>query len=154
MTGASNGTPTGGTTGRPTGPRVRVERTLTAPPERVFAAWTDPAILRRWYCPNPDLPLEVEADARVGGRYRVDMGGGRFVAEGEYTELVPGRVVAFTWRWTTSDAVSAVRVELSPTPDGGTRVVLVHTGLADAEDAQGHGEGWELILGRLAALDV
>lgn len=150
MTAAPTGTPSGGTAG----PQARVERTLAAPPERVFAAWTDPAILRRWYCPNPDLPLEVTADVRVGGRYRVDMGGGRFVAEGEYTELVPGRVVAFTWRWTTSDAVSAVRVELSPTPDGGTRLVLVHTGLADADDAQGHREGWELELARLEALDA
>ena len=150
MTGASTGAPTRGTGG----PQARVERTLAAPRERVFAAWTDPAILSRWYCPNPDLPLEVTADARVGGRYRVDMGGGRFVAEGEYTELVPGRVVAFTWRWTTSDAVSAVRVELSPTPEGGTRLVLVHTGLADADDAQGHGEGWDLMLDRLARLDA
>lgn len=145
---------TGAPTGHPTGPSVRVERTLAAPPARVFAAWTDPAILSRWYCPNPDLPLDVEADARVGGRYRVDMGEGRFVAEGEYTELVPGRVVAFTWRWTTSDAVSAVRVELSPTPEGGTRLVLVHAGLEDAEDAQGHREGWELSLARLATLDA
>lgn len=148
------GAPTGTSTGRTVGPQARVERTLSAPPERVFEAWTDPAILRRWYCPNPDLPLEVTADARVGGRYRVDMGGGRFVAEGEYTELVPDRVVAFTWRWTTSDDVSAVRVELSPTPEGGTRLVLVHTGLADADDAQGHREGWELSLARLAALDA
>ena len=65
-----------------TAPEVRVERTLAAPPERVYAAWTEPAILGRWYCPNPDLPLAVEADARVGGRYRVDMGGGRFVEAG------------------------------------------------------------------------
>lgn len=144
---------TGTSTAATTGPEVRIERTLTAPPERVFAAWTDPAVLRRWYCPNPDLPLEVEADARVGGRYRVDMGEGRYVAEGEYTALVPGRLVAFTWRWTSSDgAPSAVRVELSPTPDGGTHLVLRHTGLADAEDAQGHGEGWELSLARLEAL--
>ena len=154
MTPASPGASAGTPSHRTAGPQARVERTLSAPPERVFAAWTDPAILRRWYCPNPDLPLEVEADARVGGRYRVDMGEGRFVAEGEYTEVVPGRVVAFTWRWTTSDTVSAVRVELSPTPDGGTRLVLVHTGLADADDAQGHREGWELSLARLEALDA
>ncbi|GEN79675.1 SRPBCC family protein [Actinotalea fermentans] len=148
------GAPTGAQADRARVPQARVERTLAAPPERVFAAWTDPAVLRRWFCPNPDLALDVEAEARVGGRYRVDMGEGRFVAEGEYTELVPGRVVAFTWRWTTSDVVSAVRVELSPTPEGGTRLVLVHTGLADADDAQGHREGWELSLARLEALDA
>lgn len=137
-----------------TAPEARIERTLTAPPERVYAAWTEPAILSRWYCPNPALPLEVAADAVVGGRYRVDMGNGAYVAEGEYTDLVPGRLVAFTWRWTTSDApASHVRVELSPAPDGGTRLVLQHTGLADADDAQGHREGWELSLDRLAGLD-
>lgn len=137
------------------GPEVRIERTLSAEPDRVYAAWTDPAILRRWFCPNPDLPLEVSADAVVGGHYRVDMGEGRYVAEGEYTDLVPGRLVAFTWRWTTSDdAGSTVRVELTPTADGGTRLVLVQVGLADADDAAGHREGWELSLDRLAGLDL
>lgn len=136
-----------------TGTEVRVERTLTAPPDRVYAAWTDPAILQRWFCPNPDLPLAVQADAVVGGRYRVDMGEGRYVAEGEYTALVPDRLVAFTWRWTSSDDVgTVVRVELSPTADGGTRLVLQQSGLADADDAAGHREGWELSLDRLAGL--
>jgi uncharacterized protein YndB with AHSA1/START domain len=133
--------------------QIRVERTLAAPPERVYAAWTDPALLGRWFCPNPDLALAVTADAVVGGRYRVDMGEGRFVAEGEYTALEPSRLVAFTWRWTTSDdPASEVRVELAPagpgTP-GGTRLVLVHSGLVDDDDARGHGEGWALQLDRL-----
>lgn len=131
---------------------IRVERTLAAPPERVYAAWTDPALLGRWFCPNPDLPLAVAADAVVGGRYRVDMGEGRFVAEGEYTALEPARLVAFTWRWTTSDDVSTVRVDLTPADGGGTQLVLVHSGLVDADDASGHAEGWELSLDRLAQL--
>lgn len=135
---------------------IRIERTLTAPPEKVYAAWTDGAVLSRWFCPNPDLALEVTADAVVGGAYRVDMGAGRYVAEGVYTALEPARVVAFTWRWTTSGdtdgPVSDVRVELEPTADGGTHLVLLHTGLVDDDDATGHGEGWELSLDRLATL--
>ncbi|WP_199424866.1 SRPBCC family protein [Actinotalea solisilvae] len=132
---------------------IRVERTLAAPPERVYAAWTDPGLLGRWFCPNPDLALAVTADAVVGGRYRVDMGEGRYVAEGEYTALEPARLVAFTWRWTTSeDPASQVRVDLAPADDGGTRLVLVHSGLADADDASGHAEGWELSLDRLERL--
>lgn len=132
---------------------ARVERTLTASPEAVYAAWTDAATLSRWYCPNPDLALTVTADVVVGGRYRVDMGEGRYVAEGTYTELEPGRVVAFTWQWTTEPGPQTeVRVELTATPDGGTHLLLVQTGLADAEDATGHGEGWELSLGRLAGV--
>ena len=128
---------------------IRIERAIAAPPERVYAAWTDPALMNRWFCPNPALALEVTADVVVGGTYRVDMGEGRYVAEGTYTELVRPRIVAFTWRWTTSDdPVTQVRVELEPTDDG-THLVLVQTGLADLEDAQGHREGWELSLDRL-----
>ena len=132
---------------------VCIERLLAAPPDRVYAAWTAPAILRRWFCPNPALALEVTADAVVGGHYRVDMGKGRYVAEGEYTALEPGRLVELTWRWTHEDGpASTVRVELSETPDGGTRLVLRQAGLADADDAAGHREGWELSLDRLAGL--
>ena len=135
---------------------IRIERTIAAPPERVYAAWTDPALLDRWFCPNPALALDVTADVVVGGTYRVDMGEGRYVAEGTYTELVPPRIVAFTWKWTTSDddaanPVTQVRVELEPTDDG-THLVLLHAGLADLEDAQGHREGWELSLDRLLGL--
>ena len=138
---------------RPTSDHVRIERIIQAEPARVYAAWTDPAILRRWYCPNPDLPLEVTADVVVGGAYRVDMGGGRYVAEGTYTELDPPRVVAFTWRWAADPAGrhSRVRVELSAHATG-THLVLEHTGLADADDATGHREGWELSLDRLAGV--
>ncbi|KGM12478.1 SRPBCC family protein [Cellulomonas carbonis] len=139
--------------------QARVERTLAAPVERVFRAWTDPDVLARWYCPNPDMPLTVEADVVEGGRYRVVMG--PYVAEGTYTAVVPpgtdgpGAVVAFTWRWTSDpDAVEGhVRVGLDPADGGGTRLVLVHEGLADADDATGHAEGWELSLDRLEQLE-
>jgi uncharacterized protein YndB with AHSA1/START domain len=131
---------------------IRLERRIAAPPERVYAAWTEPALLSRWFCPNPELALNVTADVVVGGAYRVDMGGGHYVAEGVYTELTPSRVVAFTWQWASSpDPVTQVRVELEPT-DVGTRLVLVQTGLADPEDARGHREGWELALARLAGV--
>ncbi len=132
---------------------VRIERTFAASPERLYAAWTEPAILNRWFCPNPDVPLEVTADVVVGGAYRVDMGDGRYVAEGVYTALEPGRLVELTWRWTTEDGAPTSRVRVELTPDGaGTRLVLTHTDLADADDVAGHREGWELQLGRLAAL--
>lgn len=133
---------------------VRLERVVAATPQRVFDAWTDPAVMRRWYCPNPDMHLEVTGDAVVGGAFRVDMGHGAHVVEGVWTDLEPGRLVAFTWRWTTSEVpASRVRVELTPEGDG-TRLVLTHTGLADDDDARGHAEGWQLQLARLDGLDL
>jgi uncharacterized protein YndB with AHSA1/START domain len=39
----------------------------------VFAAWTDPEVLRRWWMARPDEQEtpEAEVDLRVGGRYRM-----------------------------------------------------------------------------------
>ena len=129
---------------------VRIERTLGAPPETVYAAWTDPATMERWYCPNPDLEVTVTADVRVGGPYRVQMG--RYGVSGSYLELTPHAVITFTAVWDHEPrTVSRVRVELLPL-DGGTLLVLTQTGLADAADAEGHTEGWTLALDRMAGL--
>jgi uncharacterized protein YndB with AHSA1/START domain len=52
-------------------PLLRLERVLDAPPERIFAAWTDPALLRRRFAAEPDWTTpEATTDVRVGGGYR------------------------------------------------------------------------------------
>jgi hypothetical protein len=51
--------------------RVRIEMALPAPIEDVYAAWTQPAAMARWLAPMGSV--EVEADVRVGGRFRVVM---------------------------------------------------------------------------------
>lgn len=126
---------------------IRIDRVLKATIGQVYDAWTRPELLSRWYCPNPDLELTVEADVRVGGEYVVTMG--PHVVRGVYTELDEPRLVAFTWRWDHADDVaSRVRVELTEVEDG-TRLVLTHTGLEDAEDVANHLHGWEGCLHRL-----
>jgi uncharacterized protein YndB with AHSA1/START domain len=50
---------------------IRIERVLQATIDRVYDAWTKPELLTRWYCPNPELELKVDADVRVGGSYVV-----------------------------------------------------------------------------------
>jgi len=73
---------------------VSVTRVIDAPAEAVYAAWTDPTIMQRW------MARKVEADVRVGGRYRneVDAGeAGTFVHTGEYLVLEPGRRIVQTF---------------------------------------------------------
>jgi uncharacterized protein YndB with AHSA1/START domain len=45
-------------------------RTLAAPPDRVFRAWTDPARFRRWFGPRDVAMPTCELDARTGGALR------------------------------------------------------------------------------------
>src|SRR3954447_26797788 len=73
---------------------VSVTRVIDAPAEAVYAAWTDPTIMQRW------MARKVEADVRIGGRYRneVDAGEARtFVHTGEYLVLETGRRILQTF---------------------------------------------------------
>jgi uncharacterized protein YndB with AHSA1/START domain len=128
---------------------VRIERVLKATIDRVYEAWTHPGLLAQWYCPNPALKLEVEADVRVGGRYVVAMS--QSIVRGTYTEVDPPELLEFTWQWDHEGGPSKVRVELSEVADG-TRMLLTHVDLDSPEDAGGHLEGWELGLDRLVTL--
>lgn len=56
-------------------PELRMVRTIDASVTEVFAAWTDPALLRRWLAPYPYEVLEAAADARPGGSYRISVVG-------------------------------------------------------------------------------
>ncbi len=55
--------------------RLSMTRLFNAPPEVVWQAYTDPAILPRWYAPE-GLSCEThEIDLRPGGVWRFDMVG-------------------------------------------------------------------------------
>ena len=72
---------------------VSLVRTIKAPAQKVFAAWTDGAQLQRWLAPI------AQADGRVGGRFRLEVQttDGAHVVTGEYRELVPARRIVMSW---------------------------------------------------------
>ena len=52
-----------------------LERTIDAPSELVWKAWTDPQLLKQWFAPKPYEISEIELDLRPGGIFRVRMVG-------------------------------------------------------------------------------
>ncbi len=50
-----------------------VKRTFNAPARIVFAAWTKPDLMKRWWVPKsiPKALVACEMDVRVGGTYRL-----------------------------------------------------------------------------------
>jgi uncharacterized protein YndB with AHSA1/START domain len=133
---------------------LRLSRRYAAAPERVFDAWTDPAVLRRWWAAHPDWDSPAaEADARPGGRYRLSMtdtssGETRTVA-GEYTVVERPRRLVYTWRWEGMPTETVVTVEFHGEGDG-TRVELHQAGFPDAHDRDMHADGWNGCLDNLA----
>ena len=52
-----------------------LERTLNAPRDLVWKAWTTPEHLKRWFAPKPYEISEMELDLRPGGIFRLRMVG-------------------------------------------------------------------------------
>ena len=134
---------------------LEIKRFINASPDRVYAAWTDPAQLKEWWGPERVRTRNLIADARVGGKYRWDLTnpeGEDMTVFGEYRELVPGKKILFTWQWDDDDVwdnrTSIVTVELSDR-DGGTQLRLTHEQLPSEESRDRHNEGWNSVLDRL-----
>ena len=109
---------------------IRVARRFRASPERVFDAWLDPTIARRWLFATATCPLaHADIDARVGGSFRfVEQRYGEDVNyRGEYTEIVPHRRLSFILATDRNrHLVTRVRVDVSPLKSDGSALTLVH----------------------------
>ena len=128
-------------------PLLRLEREFKAPPERVFAAWTDPRLMARWWGPEGMTCPVCEVDLRVGGRYRTCMKGEKgdeHWVSGAYREIVPGKRLAFTWAWEENGVRGhEMLVEVEFVPAGRhTRLVMTQSNFASAESRDNHGKGW------------
>jgi uncharacterized protein YndB with AHSA1/START domain len=138
---------------------LEVEHRFAAPRERVFDAWIDPEVLKRWWAAAPtwDTPL-TEVDAREGGIYRLSMRtdtGDVHTVHGEFTEVRPPERLAYTWSWAEGpDAAMAgsessiVVVDFIEDGDG-TLVKLRHSGFAGEQIREMHVDGWNAVLGNL-----
>ena len=126
-------------------PSLTLKRRLNAPPERVYAAWTDPEKIKRWFGPEQIETLRADADARVGGRFRIVMrgtDGEEHDVSGVYREVVPNEKIVFTWAWrSTPERESLVTVVIKP-EGAGSLLTLVHEQFFDEAARDRHEHGW------------
>ena len=79
---------------------LRISRVIRAPRERVFAAWTEPALLTQWWGPGPVTCPEAHIDLRVGGAYRIanlEVDGSITWIKGTFARVRPPEELAYTW---------------------------------------------------------
>jgi uncharacterized protein YndB with AHSA1/START domain len=137
-----------------TKPNVILERYIKATPAKVYAAWTNPEKIMRWFGSDEGPTLHAEVDVRVGGCFRIlfrTMDGEEHGVSGAYREVVPDRTLAFTWNWAgPHEPESLVRIELKPNGSG-TLLTLIHEQIVD-DTVHEYGRGWIGALDKLEKL--
>src|SRR3954451_5718015 len=76
----------------PSDTEILMVREFDAPRPLVYAAYTTPELVRRWWAGRRGRVTHAEIDLRVGGRWRYVMladGGFEVAFHGEYQEIVP-----------------------------------------------------------------
>jgi uncharacterized protein YndB with AHSA1/START domain len=84
-----------------TGLRLVTRRLIPASPERLFEAWTSPALLHQWWGPPGGRCASAIVEPVVGGTYRLDntlADGSTVVISGQFTLIDAPRQLAYTWQ--------------------------------------------------------
>jgi uncharacterized protein YndB with AHSA1/START domain len=140
-----------------------VERSYPVKPERVFAAFADPAQKRRWFVEGEHNRIErYELNFRTGGGEHYTLGfeeghplaGRSLKNENVYQDIVPNRRIIFTSTMAVSDkciSVSLGTVELLPS-DKGTDLILTFQSafLEGADGPKMREAGWRGLFDKLA----
>lgn len=136
---------------------IELRRSYPAPPERLFAAWTRPELLRRWWgvADGYTTPL-VEIDLQVGGRYRLGMlppdQPDLIIISGEYRVIEPPNRLVFSWTVESKlgpGVISTITLDFLRKRQG-TELVLRHEFSGLEQMGAEFRAGWEGMLRRLA----
>ncbi len=139
-------------------PALVIRRTYGVPPERVYAAWTDPQLAQRFLCPDEVKVAEIELDPRIGGRYRIVMqqpDGERIVVRGVYRDVRPVERLSMTWSWEEDDPKDQYETLLTidfARAGTGTELTLTHERFATQRSRDNHEHGWNSILDKMKGL--
>jgi uncharacterized protein YndB with AHSA1/START domain len=136
-------------------PSLTIVRRIKAPPAKVYDAFTRPELIAKWWGPDAGPVLHAEADARVGGRFRIrfqTLDGEQHEMSGAYRVTEPGRRLVWDMTWITfPERLSVVTLDLAAI-EGGTELTLHHDQLHDEEVRDSHVQGWNGMLAKLEPL--
>jgi uncharacterized protein YndB with AHSA1/START domain len=116
---------------------------IDAPPEDVFRALSQPALMDKW------LSKEAKVELRAGGNYSYGWTTGKGAQEtpagpAKLIEVEPNRLLVHDWKYG-DEPPTRVRWELQPIGKR-TRVTLTHTRFDDPDVHGGYSQGWAAFL--------
>ena len=137
------------TTARSQTESISFEFDLRHPPEKVWRALTDPALLSEWLLPVIDLKLHPGASFAFKTQPHPGWDG---TVDCQLLEIEPMRKLSYTW--VVGEMLdTVVTFTLTPTPSG-TRMSLVQSGFKPDQKKNFGGAryGWKMMGGKLVDL--
>lgn len=143
---------------------LKLERVIDAPVTNVWRCWTDPELLKQWFCPKPWFVSEARIDLRPGGEFLTVMNGPdgeQFPNVGVILAVEPQRRIvttdAFLPDWIPSDRAFMVGETIfEDAGDGKTlyRASAMHWNeeALKEHEQMGFREGWGAATDQLEAL--
>ena len=141
---------------------LSIVRVFDAPRERVYQAFTSPEHARHWSGPRGFTAINVEQDARPGGKWRLslhqtgDWKSGTYPDLGQggvFKELVPPERLVYTFAWDAQSGLPTRETEITirfTELDGSRTRMDFHQAFFDTpEQRDGHNEGWNSSFDRL-----
>jgi uncharacterized protein YndB with AHSA1/START domain len=117
--------------------QIVVTRCFAAPPEAVFRAHTDPALIQKWML-GPEgwtMPVCI-CEARANGKIRYEWSNGKgvgFHLTGEFLQLDPPRRIVHVERMFLPEATPDNRIETTFDADGAGTLMTMRMTLPDAK---------------------
>jgi uncharacterized protein YndB with AHSA1/START domain len=141
---------------------VKLHRVFTAPPERIYKAFLDPAAMCKWLPPHGFTGTVHQMDAKVGGQWRMSFNnlgtGGGHSFGGTYLELVPGEKLRYTSKFDDANLPGEMTTTITlKKVMCGTEMNVVQEGIPDVIPAEMCYLGWQeslLLLKQLAEANI
>jgi uncharacterized protein YndB with AHSA1/START domain len=141
---------------------IVIDRAYPVSPERVFAAFADPAKKRRWFVEGESHEIEsYDMEFRVGGKEHyasrfkegTPVAGLRLKSENIFRDIVPNRRIIFTSTMAMEGkcfSISLGTVELLPTEKGTDLILTFQSAFLEGADGPEMREaGWRGLLEKL-----
>jgi len=136
---------------------LELKRVLPAPSAVVFAAFSEPEELAKWWGPKGFSIPSLEFRPRVGESYRIEMQppeGDPFHLTGEFREVHPSARLAFTFVWeppAPDDVETLVSLSFGDLEEA-TEVYLTQSAFKTEERRGLHRDGWTESFDKLEGL--
>lgn len=131
---------------------IKIEHRFSQPLEKVWGAWTDPAIVKLWFGSDPNgTVLDAVLDVRIGGAFAVTFAnenGDEYTAQGFYQIIELHQKLLFTWGWKDEPHIKEMVTVQFQAEGEGTLMIFEHLDI-DPNSSHNYEMGWRRTFDKL-----